>query len=217
MNHIGKLIAFGVFAASTTVAAHAVAITGSISGNDTNATFNNSTGNIFFGPTGVVSSLPTGATITPYFTTSGYPMTFNSAANPFFYSTSAGGTLTIPGSTATTGGVQVFQIIDNGETLTYFVTSDTTVSLTGTPTSLPELLSLVGTGYFTETGVVNYSTTAANFTISGSTVDGAVFSFGGTAATLPGTVTPEPSSLMLLGTGLLSAAGMATRKRRAIA
>jgi hypothetical protein len=215
MNHIGKLIAFGVIAASTTLSAHAVAINGSISGNDTNATFNNSTGLINFGPTGVVSSLPTGTTIAPYFNTSGYPMTFNSAANPFHYATTVGATLTLPGSTATTGGVQVFQIIENGETLTYYVTSDTTQQLTGTPTSLPELLGLTGTGYFTETGVVNYDTTPASFTISASTVDGAVFSFGGTAATVPGTVTPEPSSLLLLGTGLLSAAGVVTRKGRA--
>ena len=105
----------------------------------------------------------------------------------------------VPGAGATTGGVDIFSTTEAGETLTYFITGEST--LAGTNSTA---LNLSGTGYFTETcaaspcGVndVNYAPTVANFTLTASTTNGSVFEIGGTAATLA--PTPEPSSLVLL-------------------
>jgi PEP-CTERM motif len=224
MKSIAKFLAIGVLTASTTLAAHATPINGSISGNDDLAVFNNANatfgglGTINFGASGSVSSVPVGL---GGFFTNGQPMTFYQnpqapamGTGDFFYSPTAGGTLTLAGSTPTSGGVEVFSVTEAGETLAFYVTSDTTMAVFGNSTNLPEGVLLTGTGYFIETGAVNYDTTPASFTLNGSNST-SVFSFGGTATANPPGV-PEPSSLMLLGTGLVSAAGMAFRRRRAI-
>jgi hypothetical protein len=63
-----------------------------------------------------------------------------------------------------------------------------------------------GTGTFTETG---YTSTSGTFALTDSTTQG----LQGLEITA-GTAIPEPNSLMLLGTGLLSAGGMLMRRRR---
>jgi hypothetical protein len=75
-------------------------------------------------------------------------------------------------------------------------------SLDGTP-----FLNLSGTGELSETG---YDNTAATFSLTSTTTGTTSFTVD---ATVPSAV-PEPSSLLLIGTGLLGLAFALFRKNR---
>lgn len=105
-----------------------------------------------------------------------------------------------------------FQVNNGTDTLDFYLTgaSGTSGTTLLNGITVPEL-TLNGTGYFTESadigGAIIASSTsgAVSFTTAGNQVT----TFYASASPAE---TPEPGSLILLGTGLLSAAGMARRK-----
>jgi hypothetical protein len=114
-------------------------------------------------------------------------------------------------------GKTLFTIVDGKQTLTFDITaitsSGTNISL-GFPNE-----TVAGTGILRDT-VLNhpgeFTPTDGTFTISTNQNGSTTFALDASPAAPPA-VTPEPGSLLLLGTGLLSGAGMLFRKYRFIA
>lgn len=204
MNHIGKIFALGVALVVAAPLAHATSIDANfgVSGPATYNYISPQSATFAFanspvpGATFTSFSATGDSTISPYFT-AGQSIKFQT--NTFSLGP-IGTTITLAAPFA------VGTTTEGGETLTFYVESYKADYIGSTGANID------GTGYFTETGTVNYTSTAADFSFAPNKA-GSSMTFSANTVTANA---PEPSSLVLLGSGLVSAAGMLIRRRRIV-
>lgn len=200
---VSALALVAAFAAP--VASHADTISGFISANGTDSF----TSNTLTFDSAVVAGQLSGTFAT--YLTDGNPVSFLGGNLPYIN----GGT-----NTAIGGSVPLFNTSENGATFTYNLTSYSASYINGSSATpgctAGTCLDVTGTGFFTASGAVNGSSPSADFLFTTQYAAGVaspvVTTFSASTSVSP---VPEPSALMLFGSGALGLAGMVSRKFRA--
>lgn len=191
-----------VAALAAPIAAHADPITGTIAAFGTDIF----TPNTIQFLSGEVAGGP-GATTGTFalYLTDGNPINFLSGVLPYNQ-----GPNTVPPAISP---VQLFTTSQGGETFAFFMTDyNAMYTTTSTGCTVGQCLSATGNGFFTGSGVVNYDDSPGSFTFTSQLVNGQTTTTFSASAISTASPIPEPSSLALMGSGVLCLAGMVRRR-----
>lgn len=202
---LSTLIVVAAFAAPLTL--HADPISGFFSATGTDS-FTSST--ITFNSAQVAGDI--GGTFATYLT-DGNTISFLPGALPY-----NNGPNTPPNPPFTTGTVPLFTTSEGGETFTFEMTNYDAGFITDGSngcTSGGTCLDVTGNGFFTATGPTSGTSGPASFVFTSQYTSGqplaSITTFSASATAVPSAV-PEPSTLALLGTGVLAMAGLVRRR-----